>query len=162
MTCAGSKPGWTRPTWPRNWPALPRNTPPTGPKPRPERPMLLAAVQRLRPGPAAALTRGTTPDPCGQRRPSLDRAGLPGLGRHLVWFERGSQGAAHQRRQVRRDARDLADVGVDQGLVPVTQRHLRLRVHVDDHAVRAHGGRPNATGPRSPAGGTAAARPAPR
>src|SRR6266576_1257121 len=29
MTCAGSRPGWRRLTWPRNWPASPRSTAPT-------------------------------------------------------------------------------------------------------------------------------------
>src|SRR5262249_11791784 len=43
--------------------------------------------------------------------------------------------ASHQRRQVRSDARDLADVGVHECLVAVAQRHLRLRMDVDDDAV---------------------------
>src|SRR5215467_13023851 len=71
------------------------------------------------------------------RRLACHRAGLPLLALLSRRGKRGSQRAAHERGQVRSDAGDLADIGIDQCLVAVAQRHLRLRVHVDDHAVGA-------------------------
>src|SRR5881394_439635 len=61
-TCAGSRPGWRRRTWPRSWPASPRSTAPTA---RDRRPARAASIWCLTCGilvfPAPLLFHGADP-----------------------------------------------------------------------------------------------------